>query len=901
MNNYALALIKKCLETKSTFLDLGKCALVDEDFTETSVINIALSECTQLKKLILSNYWFIWFYDGTKVIAQSQNESHDNKLTVSPSSLSLLVHLEELIWGDIKTREWGITDLSFLNQIKNIRRIDLSFQKIENIKPIENLHSLERLDLAYNKIKDITPLLRFLQPKVNSLKITVSDLNWFHIISLKGNPLIVPPFEVANQGNEAIVNFFDEIGKHHLDYLYEAKMLIVGQPRAGKTTFREKLFDISASLPADEETTRGIDIKRLSFDIKDINGLPRKFYYNIWDFGGQQIYHTTHQFFLTHRSLYVLVIDTSNDNLGNDDSIINYWLQATELLGDKSDLLLILNEKHGRRVNLNISAKKNRFKFIKQDYQLDLNALIEGTNTFDPYQFKMFKTLKQDLEWYLEKLPLVGIAMPKNWVDIRNKLQILSLTTPYITRQDYLEICEQSEVINFNKQMELSKIFHDLGIFLHFQNYAALEDFIILQNTWATDAVFAVLDNTYVQNNNGIFTEADLSKIWTDKKYKKEIHRKLLALMMQFELCYKVQKGPTSSFIIPQMLPQSPPLEYTWPGNQNLPLVYKYDFMPRGIITRLIVRLHKYIYSVNEQQMVWQTGVKIDGSVLGCENTFAELTESWDYKKLLIKVYGHDSKELMSKISYQIDELNDEYFNREKNNQNDSPRCLKMIPCNCSLCNKTEDKHFYEYDRLIFARKKIRDIQCPLSLENVNILSLLEAVFSKVEVNKAPRNIFISYSRADEKWKNELIKNLAALKNQELILEWHDKEIESGFWEPQIQEAMDSADIFLLIITQNFIASEYISSHEIIKAYNKFQTGDALIFPIICDSCDWKIQPISKSGKEFDPVLNTEIYPSLGKFQAFPKGGKPIKNWTNKQDGFLDVVNQLKKVLKFSS
>jgi internalin A len=87
------------------------------------------------------------------------------------------------------------------------------------------------------------------------------------------------------------------VEKQGMEYLYEAKMLIVGQPRAGKTSLRHKLLDSKLPLPNEEETTRGIDINRLTFDVADKNGNPRAFYYNVWDFGGQHIYQTTHQFF----------------------------------------------------------------------------------------------------------------------------------------------------------------------------------------------------------------------------------------------------------------------------------------------------------------------------------------------------------------------------------------------------------------------------------------------------------------------------------------------------------------------------------------------------------------------------------------------------------------------------
>ena len=67
---------------------------------------------------------------------------------------------------------------------------------------------------------------------------------------------------------------------------------------------------------------------------------PDNFILNIWDFGGQEIYHATHQFFLTRRSLYVVVLDTRKE-----DSDLHYWLEIIALLSDNSPTLIIKNEK----------------------------------------------------------------------------------------------------------------------------------------------------------------------------------------------------------------------------------------------------------------------------------------------------------------------------------------------------------------------------------------------------------------------------------------------------------------------------------------------------------------------------------------------------------------------------
>ncbi|WP_315824314.1 COR domain-containing protein [Paraflavitalea speifideaquila] len=221
---------------------------------------------------------------------------------------------------------------------------------------------------------------------------------------------------------------------------------------------------------------------------------------------------------------------------------------------------------------------------MKNEYNVDLNALIPETNSYNAKRENDFSILKQDIETELRRLPLVGFPMPKNWVKIREALQTFSQEEAYISLSKYKTICDQFEVVEEERQLELSRIFHDLGVFLHFQDFPALGDFIVLQNTWATDAVFAVLDNETVKSNNGRFTHHDLAGIWKAKGYGLDVHYKLLGLMMQFELCYQVNNVNPCAYIVPEMLPDSAPAVYSWQPKDDLPLQYRYDFMPRGCL-----------------------------------------------------------------------------------------------------------------------------------------------------------------------------------------------------------------------------------------------------------------------------------------------------------------------------
>ena len=134
--------------------------------------------------------------------------------------------------------------------------------------------------------------------------------------------------------------------------LYEAKLLIIGEGGAGKTSLAKKIEDENYKLKPEEKSTEGIDVIQWKFT--QPNG--KEFRVNIWDFGGQEIYHQTHQFFLTKRSLYVLVADTRRENTD-----FYWWMKVAELLSENSPILIIKNEKQNRQCEVNERQLRGNF------------------------------------------------------------------------------------------------------------------------------------------------------------------------------------------------------------------------------------------------------------------------------------------------------------------------------------------------------------------------------------------------------------------------------------------------------------------------------------------------------------------------------------------------------------
>ena len=139
--------------------------------------------------------------------------------------------------------------------------------------------------------------------------------------------------------------------------------------------------------------------------------------------------------------------------------------------------------------------------------------------------------------------------------------------------------------------------------------------------------------------------------------------------------------------------------------------------------------------------------------------------------------------------------------------------------------------------------------------------------------------IFFAYSHEDETMRNELEKHLSTLKRQNLIKSWHDRRIRPGDdWSKTIDQNLNTADVILLLISHNFLASDYCYDVEMQRAMERHRQGEARVIPVILQPCDWEEAP-------------------FGTLQATPTDGKPIAKFANPNDGFLDVVRAVKQAI----
>ncbi|MEH2068160.1 MAG: COR domain-containing protein [Nostoc sp.] len=651
-----------------------------------------------------------------------------NKLTTLPEAITRLQHLTLLILSSNK-----LTTLpEAITRLQHLTNLELSDNQITTLpEAIARLQQLTSLDLSHNQLTTLPEVIARLQQltsldlrdnQLTTLPEAIACLQQLTSLYLDYNLIEKPPPEIVKQGIKAIRDYFRQLQVEGTDYLYEAKLLIVGEGGAGKTTLAKKIEDQNYQL-REEDSTKGIEVIQWGFPMD--NG--REFQVNIWDFGGQEIYHATHQFFLTKRSLYVLVADTRKE-----DTDFYYWLNVVELLSDNSPLLIIKNEKQNRHREINELQLRGQFTNLKETLP---------TNLADN---RGLEQVLEQIKHYVKNLPHIGSPLPKTWIRVREALE--SDARNYISLDEYLSICEQNGFTQRNDKLQLSVYLHDLGVCLHFQEDALLNKTVILKPKWGTDAVYKVLDNEKVIRNLGSFTRSDLANIWCEDEYA-TMHDELLRLMINFKLCYEIPRSQ-GKYIAPQLLSANQP-PYNWDETNNLILRYTYEFMPKGIISQFIVAIHELI---NEQQCVWKSGV-----VLSKDQTKAEVIEYYGKREIKIRVSGRHKRDLMTIVTHELDKIHDSYKRLKYN---------KLIPCNCITCKDNQEPHFYIFDELRqFIADKQDQIQCRKKpYQMVNVFGLIDDVmdkqqFQEEEIKRGGDNYYINAEQVQIQKGNNLMSN----------------------------------------------------------------------------------------------------------------------------------------------
>jgi internalin A len=465
----------------------------------------------------------------------------------------------------------------------------------------------------------------------------------------------------------------------------EAKLILVGNGGVGKTCLAHRL--VTNEFLEDAMVTEGINISKLSLPAPDSGHLDIKL--NIWDFGGQEIYHATHQFFLTERSVYLLVW---NARRTKDYDNIYYWLHTIEAFGGNSPIILVMSKMNEIDDDLNLKDLKNKFPKIIDSLKVDSK---DGEGII---------ALKEKIRKTAWDSPLMRVLWVDPWYKVIEKLE--GLKENWIAYDEFYEICV-SEGLDDKNISTLDGYLHELGVTLHFKD--RLENMVILKPEWATGAFYNILSTKSVLHREGVLLYSELSQIWNKNTYPSNVYPQLMDLMNKFELAYELPDK--SNYLIPELLPKAAPDDFEWNERNDLCFYCCYDyFLPPGIIPRFIVRMHQDIEKKqNGLPLCWR-----EGAVLKLQNSHALVKMKPDEKQIEIRIKGNNKREARGAICNELDQINASIKKIS---------ISKQIPCNCS--ENCPQK--FSYEKLLEAEiKNEQTMQCHESLRQISVSLLLD-------------------------------------------------------------------------------------------------------------------------------------------------------------------------------
>ncbi len=681
--------------------------------------------------------------------------------------------------------------------LKSLRHLDLTQNNIESIPDsLSNMTNLELLGMASNSIKSIPTSIGLLvnlasldlhSNQISRMPPDVGKLLLLKSLILSENPLeglppelgrirklmdlalpedqrFIPP-DVCVQGPTAILaylrSFLDE---NALIYPRQAKLVLVGQGNSGKT------FLVNNLLSEDSESyqgkTEGVEVRKLHVK-HSANG--ENMVLSVWDFGGQEIQHATHQFFLTNRSIFLLVWNARQD-VGKRGGNLQYWLEMIQSRAPESPVILIATHCDQEPARVSIDYWKDQFP--------NICGIVEVGNKTKKGIDEVLSSIQQTAS----QLDVIDEAWNRRWLDARNAIK--EINKPYIQPSEAWRIMAEHGV-EPDEMTIIAARMHLLGDIVYFRENPELKDTIVLDPEWLTKRVCQAVSSDLVQKNLGVMTSEILESTWSDESA--HVREELLRFMEQYDLSYRVESGKHDSIVV-QALPDSPTTDLweTWNYFQEYPTLHlKYRFkgtLPPGIPSWFIAREHRFTRNLH-----WRYGAVLQDRN-GDHRALIHLVETAGDLHVYLGVRGPEPVRFFSILQDGFEETISRYPGLE---------VKRVVPCSGMGCaSDSQCDHEYRLEELEKYRERGREmIICGSSLDEHQVVRLLYGI----AIPKAPA----SFERYVRNLSLEVVDKIDDLREDTLqlvgeVLGYQQREFTKIFTMFQSHEETQSPSVFVL-------------------------------------------------------------------------------------------------------
>jgi internalin A len=487
---------------------------------------------------------------------------YENQLTRVPKTIGNLTNLTKLdLHGNRLTRL-----PETIGNLTNLTELDLHGNRLTRLpETIGNLTNLTELDLHGNRLTELP---------VGLAKILGRSLH----LQLEGNPLGDPLPELVQRGNVALADYLRSLPGAGTKY--EGKLLLVGEGNVGKSS-------LVAALKGDRfvvgrPTTHGIEISAIQFRHPK---LDLDMTLRAWDFGGQEVYRVSHQFFFSTRALYLVVWHSRES--AEQDEVVD-WLRRIRLrVGDGAVVIVVATHCKERLPDLDYAHLERLFP-----------GLVAGAYEVDSSDGTGIGTLRRAISKHAARLPQMGQKISPRWSGAREAVLALANTKPQIHYDKFAKICERQGVTG-TEIGTLARLLHDLGLVIYYDEDEGLKDVVVLNPEWLTKAISYVLDDRVTTEAGGVLDHKRLKAIWQDRDggYDAKYHPYFLRLMEKFDISYRLDDDEYHS-LVPQLVPhQRPALPWQFrdpcpPGLRTLMLTCHLTEAAPGLIPWITAQHH---------------------------------------------------------------------------------------------------------------------------------------------------------------------------------------------------------------------------------------------------------------------------------------------------------------------
>jgi internalin A len=586
--------IQAALESGNTILDLSGL--------ELSSLPESLGQLTQLQELYAFSNQLSSLPESLGQLTQLQElYAFSNQLSSLPESLGQLTQLQELYAFSNQLSSLP-ESLGQLTQLQGLYVADNQLSSLP--ESLGQLTQLQGLDVSGNQLRTFSQqFLRLLEG--GTLKICL----------LHDNPhLGIPPeilgpsaqdvhnFEVGRelrpkpQNPARIARYLRQLEAGPTRPLNEAKLLVVGPGEHGKSSLIEFLRD--GTFQKGRPSTQGVDVMR--WPLPGQNG-GEALQVNVWDFGGQEIQHSTHEFFLTERAVYLLVFCPRDDQATTQG--LYYWIDLIHTVAPEAPVIVALSKQDEYEAHINDANDLKRLHPKIVDF---IPVSCEKNHKCAVNTYHLRELVQQTIR---DEVEHIHYKLPATWMAVKACLE--AGRQSYLSYPEYQKLCVEKRVNDPEDQKLLARFLHDLGTMLNYgERMPLFEDTHILNPAWVTDGVYAVVLSQQLKDSGGVLSENLLPQLLNDPRfngaYPAPAQRFILEMMLNFKLCYPLARNGPARYLVPNALPEAEP-----EVDVDLTDALRFEIhFPRIFLTSVMSRFIVAMHSQNENDVFWRLGIR---------------------------------------------------------------------------------------------------------------------------------------------------------------------------------------------------------------------------------------------------------------------------------------------------